>query len=173
MHVHIMASKHIVNPPRSTSTKTWLQNPGHKTYIFGHESCNIWSLGCVNRKAHLAPSVRHCRTECFENEMLNKKDHSESLTWTSKTCLIYFFTLENHLIQDGNQVLRILKIIHIAETWSWVSLDFLSNYELEICIHWYLPDQVCGLILIWIKSLWDRQRPLYRPPYPPSSPTQL
>ena len=134
--------------------------------------CNIWSLGCVNREAHFAPSVRHFRTECFENEMLNKKDHSESLTWTSKMCLIYFFTLENHLIWYGNQVLRILKIIHIAETWSWVSLNFLSNYELEICIHRYLPDQVCGLILIWIISLWKGHWPLPRPPSPWSTPAQ-
>ena len=55
------------------------------------------------------------------------KEHSEFLIRTGRLCGIYFIKLwKNHLIQHGDLVLRILKIIHIAEIRGWISFDYLK-----------------------------------------------
>ena len=106
--------------------------------------CNIWSLGCVNRKAHIAPSVRHFRTECFENEMLNKKDHSDSPIRTGQSQEFISSKLwKDHLVQYGSPTLRILEIIHVAEIRRQISFDYLKLWVRKIHIRQYLLNQVC------------------------------
>ena len=104
--------------------------------------------------------------------MLNKKDHSDSLIWTDQSHLIYFFNSEksSYLIWksspqnlEDNSCSRDLELgLFELSLKLWIR---------KIYIRQYLLNQVSGMVMeSWIMSLWERQRPLSRPPCPPSTP---
>ena len=82
------------------------------------------SARCVGRTPFL--------TECFENEMLNKKDHSDSPIRTDQSQGFISSKLwKDHLVQYGNPVFRIWEIIQVAEIKGWISFNYLKIMSQE------------------------------------------